>query len=112
MADSAPARLATMRADGAWLGSLEISILLILFESTPSSITQGAMLFLIAKGTCAEINIKVRPVSSLAAIALPCAVTLSIDPITSLMLFAGAIVNGSIWSQFHSEMHRPRSPSR
>lgn len=60
------------------------------------------------KNQCAEINIKVHPATSIIVIALPCAVTLAVDPITSLMFLVGATVNGRIWSEIHAEMHRPR----
>src|ERR1700733_3317610 len=60
------------------------------------------------KDKCAEIDIRVRPLTLLTVIVLPCTVALAIDPITSTVLAIVAILNGSIWSEIHEEMHRPR----
>jgi hypothetical protein len=60
------------------------------------------------KDKCGEIDIRVQPITLLTVIALPCTVTLAIDPITSMIFAVGGIVNGSLWSEIHSEMHRPR----
>jgi Fatty acid hydroxylase superfamily len=57
---------------------------------------------------CGEVDIRVRPITLLVVIVLPCAVTLAIDPITAIVLAVLAVVNGSIWSEIHAEMHRPR----
>jgi hypothetical protein len=60
------------------------------------------------KGTCAEIDIRVRPVTMLLVMSLPCLSILFFDPVASLVLFAGGIINGTLWSEIHEEMHRPR----
>jgi sterol desaturase/sphingolipid hydroxylase (fatty acid hydroxylase superfamily) len=56
---------------------------------------------------CGAVNISVKPVTSLAAAALPSVILLPIDALTSMILFMGAMLNGVIWSKLHSEMHRP-----
>jgi sterol desaturase/sphingolipid hydroxylase (fatty acid hydroxylase superfamily) len=60
------------------------------------------------KNKCAEIDIRVRPLTLLTVIVLPCTVALAVDPITSIVLAVVAILNGSIWSEIHDEMHRPK----
>ena len=57
---------------------------------------------------CASINIRVRPLTTLIVMALPCLFVFLIDPITAFVLFVGAILNGAVWSEIHQEMHRPR----
>jgi sterol desaturase/sphingolipid hydroxylase (fatty acid hydroxylase superfamily) len=59
------------------------------------------------KGSCAAINIRVKPLTML-IVTLPCLLAFLLDPITSLVLIVGAIANGAVWSQIHDEMHRPR----
>jgi hypothetical protein len=56
---------------------------------------------------CGGINIVVKPITSLTGAMLPFVVMLPIDLLTSVILFAGAIANGALWSKVHSEMHRP-----
>jgi hypothetical protein len=58
--------------------------------------------------SCARINIRIEPLTTLTVMALPCLLVLLLDPITSLVLFVGAILNGVVWSEIHEEMHRPR----
>jgi hypothetical protein len=58
--------------------------------------------------SCAAINITVKPLTSLTVMALPCLSMLLLDPITALVLFAGGMANGALWSKIHDEMHRPR----
>jgi hypothetical protein len=56
---------------------------------------------------CADVNIVIKPVTSLAVAVLPCMVMLTIDPLTSAILLMGAMINGAVWSRVHAEMHRP-----
>jgi Fatty acid hydroxylase superfamily len=59
------------------------------------------------KSSCAEIDIRVKPLTMLTVMALPCLSIFFLDPIASLVLFAGGIINGTLWSEIHDEMHRP-----
>lgn len=59
------------------------------------------------KGICAEINIRIKPFTSLTVMALPSLAILLLDPITSVVFFAGGIANAALWSEIHDEMHRP-----
>jgi Fatty acid hydroxylase superfamily len=56
---------------------------------------------------CAAINIRVKPLTSLTVTALPCLLFLLVDPISSLVFFVGAMLNGALWSEIHQEMHKP-----
>jgi hypothetical protein len=61
------------------------------------------------EGACGHVNIRVPfKTAALAAIG-PFLLLLPIDALTAVILAAGAIVNGAIWSSFHSEMHQPAS---
>jgi hypothetical protein len=60
------------------------------------------------KSSCAEIDIRVKPLTMLTVMAIPCLSIFFFDPIASLVLFAGGIINGTLWSEIHDEMHRPK----
>jgi len=60
------------------------------------------------KGDCAEIDVRVKPRTMLTVMVPPCLSILFFDPIASLVLFTGGIINGTLWSEIHDEMHRPR----
>jgi sterol desaturase/sphingolipid hydroxylase (fatty acid hydroxylase superfamily) len=60
------------------------------------------------KSDCPEIDVRVKPLTMLTVIVPPCLLILFIDPIASLVLFAGGIINGTLWSEIHDEMHRPK----
>jgi hypothetical protein len=57
------------------------------------------------EGSCAGVNI---PITSLMAMVVPCLIVYAIDPKTSAVLLIGALVGGRVWSEIHSEMHRPK----
>jgi hypothetical protein len=60
------------------------------------------------KSNCAAIDIRVRPLTILTVMTLPCLSILFLDPAASFVLFTGGIINGTLWSEIHDEMHRPR----
>jgi hypothetical protein len=60
------------------------------------------------KSSCAEIDIRVKPLTMLVVMAPSCLSIFFLDPIASLLLFAGGIINGTLWSEIHDEMHRPK----
>src|SRR5215472_7338643 len=59
------------------------------------------------KRSCGEIDIRVKPLTMLVVLVPPCFLIFLVDPVASLVLFAGGIINGTLWSEIHDEMHRP-----
>jgi Fatty acid hydroxylase superfamily len=56
---------------------------------------------------CTAVNITVKPTTSLLIATVPCVIVLTVDPLTSIVLLMGAMINGAVWSRVHAEMHRP-----
>jgi sterol desaturase/sphingolipid hydroxylase (fatty acid hydroxylase superfamily) len=66
------------------------------------------LLILFEINKCAAIDIRVRPLTLLTVIVVPCTFALAFEPTTAIVFAVIAILNASIWSEIHDEMHRPR----